>query len=114
MSLHGFSLPNDNRDNISDKEIHDTKKPPAAKEKIVRPSEPFPLISNSIDVAENMATKSMATKSFAFSKHDQKEVFQDIAVMIRDMETEKDRMMLLSVQNAVLLDELAMAGADGV
>uniref|UniRef100_A0A7S2PLX5 Uncharacterized protein n=1 Tax=Leptocylindrus danicus TaxID=163516 RepID=A0A7S2PLX5_9STRA len=110
MSLNGFSLSNDKReDDIEGVETNETKNIPA-KVKFVRPSAPLPLISNSNDVV----AEQKATKSYVSNKRDEKDSLQDIAVMIRDIETEKDKMMLISVQNAVLLDELAMSGADCV
>ncbi len=45
-----------------------------------------------------------------YSSHD--ELLKDVSQWIRELETVRDQMQLLSAQNSFLLDTMAMAGAD--
>lgn len=50
--------------------------------------------------------------SMSASKISQDSFFDDIAAMLNDVEQQRDEMLNLSVKNAILMDEMAMIGAD--
>jgi hypothetical protein len=55
-------------------------------------------------------TNQQQPKQHHSSQHD--ELLKDVSKWIRELETVRDQMQLLSAQNSFLLDTMAMAGAD--